>query len=81
MDSLLGCTGNFISKVSQTTEFADVFGTDFRKQSRLPEIFAVVSLLRRYSAARSNRRNQDAGSKPLFRAAPKARGSDAAASG
>jgi hypothetical protein len=33
IDSLFRCAGNFISHISQITEFADVFGTDLRKRT------------------------------------------------
>jgi hypothetical protein len=44
IDSLFRRTGNFISRVSQTTEFADVFGTVFRSNQRILEEFADNSL-------------------------------------
>jgi hypothetical protein len=36
----------FSSQVSQTTEFADFFWAVFRVNQRIPEEYAVVSLLR-----------------------------------
>jgi hypothetical protein len=44
-DSLFRRAGNFISQVSKTIEFVDVFETTFRSEGHLLKIFPVDSLL------------------------------------
>src|SRR6202453_796559 len=58
--SLFRRAGNSSRRSSQTTEFAHIFGTVFRSNQRIPEEFAVVSLLAGAQNNQRRRRNSPA---------------------